>query len=286
MKNSKVLFKELADSVTLKQDKEEIDSTIYLLLNHCLGLTRTNILAEKSINITSAQELILKESIQRFNAQEPVQYIIGFADFFGRKFHVNPSVLIPRPETEELVFLALNFLKQNKTSAPKICDVGTGSGCIAITLAAEVKNASVIASDISEDALITAKRNCDLNEVHVNLLQHSILKQPLPYNFFNIIVSNPPYIAEREQETMEKHVLGFEPHLALFVPDDDPFVFYKAITSQAKDALILGGLLAVEINEQFGNDVSELFKSSGFLNVEVVKDIFGKDRFVKGVKPN
>lgn len=283
MKNSKVLFQEIVSAIT-EYDREEAEHIALLLVEHVLGLTRTQLLTEKVITITPDQQAILDDALQRLNKHEPVQYILKEADFLGRKFMVSPSVLIPRPETEELVLAVINYLQSKAIGAPKILDIGTGSGCIAITLACEITSSQVFASDISNDALHVARRNASAHHVTIDFLYHSILKQPLPYHFFDAIVSNPPYIAEKEQEAMSTHVLQHEPHLALFVPDDDPLIFYKAIAREAKTALREEGLLAVEINAQFGKEVASLFEQYEFVNVEIVKDISGKDRIVKGVK--
>ncbi|MBT1706034.1 peptide chain release factor N(5)-glutamine methyltransferase [Chryseosolibacter indicus] len=283
MKNSKALFQEIVNDIT-EYDREEAQYIALLLLEHVLGLTRTQLLAEKQIESTPGQEALLKEAVERLNRQEPIQYILKEASFFGRKFMVSPSVLIPRPETEELVLTAINHLKSKDVATPRILDIGTGSGCIAITLACEVSNAQLYASDISHEALAVAKENATTLGANIDFIYHSILKQPLPYAFFDVIVSNPPYITEMEQAEMSSHVLNHEPHLALFVPDDDPLIFYRAIAREAKTALRYEGLLAVEINWQFGKEVALLFEQNGFAKVEIVKDISGKDRIVKGVK--
>jgi release factor glutamine methyltransferase len=207
---------------------------------------------------------------------------LGEAHFFGRSFRVNPNVLIPRPETEELILTTKKYLanKQN----PKILDIGTGSGCIPVTLALEIKNSEIFATDISEAALKTASENASLLRANVNFIRHDILREKLPFTELDLIVSNPPYITEREKAGMEKNVLDHEPGIALFVPDENPLLFYNAIASKAFAALATGGLLLTEINELFGNETAKVFFENGFDQIEILKDINGKNRIVKGVR--
>jgi release factor glutamine methyltransferase len=283
MKNSKALFQELANLITIDESKDEIHSLVYLILEHHFSVSKTQILAENLIDSGNHDLDQVFETIKRVNNNEPIQYILGKTEFYGRQFEVNPSVLIPRPETEELIGIAKKYAN-NKKKSLSIVDIGTGSGCIPITLALEIPNANIFATDVSEQALITAKHNASDLNAQVSFALHDILKQNLVYTDVDIIVSNPPYITEKEKPAMNKNVLAYEPHLALFVSDADPLLFYKAIATKAKIALTIGGLLAVEINEQFGNEVAQLFDSTGFRNVEIVKDINGKDRFVTGLK--
>jgi release factor glutamine methyltransferase len=283
MKNSKVLFQELMSQISLTENKEEIQSLVYLIIEHEFSISRTDILAEKKINISAQQEITLKEIINRVNGHEPVQYILGEAEFFGRKFKVNPSVLIPRPETEELIGVIKSYVAKQKGSL-RILDIGAGSGCIPITLALEIKNVQVNSSDISKQALKTARQNAHELNAAVNFIYHDILNEDLPFDQIDIIVSNPPYITESEGLTMEKNVLNHEPHLALFVPDKDPLVFYREIAEKGTKVLTSGGLIAVEINERFGLEVASLLSARNYKDVEVIKDINGKDRIVKGLK--
>jgi len=288
MKNSKALFQYLVQQITLNEDPDEIHNMAYYILENLVGLSRTDILSERSIDSSFSEEKI-REVVKRINQHEPLHYILGEAYFFGRKFMVNPAVLIPRPETEELVQVILSEIKKQPTSSEadsdkiKILDIGTGSGCIPITLALEVPNASVFAVDISEDALQVAWQNSDLLSASVTFSKLDILKDEIPFQYLDVIVSNPPYIALSEKKDMRHNVVDYEPHLALFVEENDPLIFYKAITSKSKNVLKPGGLLAVEINERFGKETAELFELNNFQNVEIIKDLSGKERIVKGI---
>jgi release factor glutamine methyltransferase len=281
MTNSKTLFYDLRDNITLAESSDEIGSIIYLVLDHVAGLSQADILSEKKIELTAQMKKKLEGIIARLNVHEPVQYIIGETEFYGRKFSVNASVLIPRPETEELVRLVLTSLKHE---APRILDIGTGSGCIPITLTLELPNAVVSATDISEEAIAVATKNAKNLNASVNFFVHDILKDDLPFIDLDCIVSNPPYITEKEKVDMSQNVVDYEPHLALFVPDHDPLRFYAAIAHKSFRSLRQRGQLVVEINEQFGEQVAELFSKTGFEQVEIYKDLFGKDRMVKGLK--
>ncbi len=197
---------------------------------------------------------------------EPIQYIFGKTDFYGFEFLVNPSVLIPRPETEELVELIVHDYAKKSID---ILDVGTGSGCIAITLRRLLKKAQVSALDISPEALKIAKRNAGINRVQLTFYE------------FDVIVSNPPYVMEKEKAEMEKNVLDYEPSLALFVPDDNPLLFYNNIARFAEQKLKKKGYLYFEINAQMGEAVVNMLRMMEFKNVELIQDLSGKDRFVK-----
>jgi release factor glutamine methyltransferase len=275
MINSKTLFHQLLKSITLEEDQEEVKSILYLLFEKEFGLSRTQILAEKEIN---GDEKRFEKTIQRINNHEPIQYILGEAYFFGRNFSVNPSVLIPRPETELLVQL----IKDEALTSPSILDIGTGSGCIAVSLALEIPSATIHALDVSDKALSVAKENAKRLGASVNFLQLDILTQsPVPTNF-DVVVSNPPYVMESEKGWMNKNVLNYEPHLALFVTDNNPLQFYQIIAEKSKSVLKPNGKIFVEINQRFGKEVVELFKSFGYKS-EIIKDIEGKDRVVKAV---
>lgn len=217
-------------------------------------------------------------------AGKPLQYAVGLTYFSDMVLRVNPSVLIPRPETEELVSL---IVKENKINSPGILDVGTGSGCIALALAKHIANAKVTGIDISAAALSVAMENAVINKLSVNFLQVDILEPTALEAFcFDIVVSNPPYVTESEKEFMKRNVLDYEPHIALFVPDADPLRFYRAIALQSVRTLIHHGWLWFEINEAFGSDVVNLLKSIGFVHVELINDFRGKPRFVKAQKQN
>ncbi|KAB2866664.1 MAG: peptide chain release factor N(5)-glutamine methyltransferase [Bacteroidales bacterium] len=220
------------------------------------------------------------EILDELKKGNPVQYVIGEADFMDMVFEVNPSVLIPRPETEELVHW---IVSNNKDNSPKILDIGTGSGCIAISLAKYISNAKVSALDVSEKALSVAKRNAITNSVNVDFKNGDILElsefDGAPYD---IIVSNPPYVRELEKQLMNRNVKDFEPHLALFVSDNDPLLFYRTIAKKSKNWLSPNGQLYFEINEAFGNEIKDMLISIGFRDVEIRKDINGKDRMAFG----
>ena len=279
---AKTLFNYLISEITSVYEENEAKSIVYLLLEHYLNLSKTDILLDNFVN----QPFDFQDIIIRLKAQEPVQYIIGETEFYGRKFKVTPDTLIPRPETEELVQLVISSWQLAVGSVAQspisVLDLGTGSGCIAISLACELPNAQVYAYDISEKVLKIAKENANRNNVNVIFEQLDILNFP-PSSFppFSIIVSNPPYVMNAEKSEMEQNVLDYEPHLALFVEDSNPLIFYKSIAEFAFKNLIINGLCIVEINQAFGLETAELFWNQGFRYVEVVKDMFGKDRMVK-----
>jgi release factor glutamine methyltransferase len=277
MTNSKELFNDLLKRITLNEDKGEIQSIIYLILENKFGLSKTDVLSEKKIN--SVDPTLLNSIIYRLNQDEPVQYILGSANFFGRSFGVNSSVLIPRPETELLVEEIKNFTKSIKTPI-RILDIGTGSGCIAISLALEIRNSIVSAIDISVDALICAKQNAAALGANVNFIELDILNQELT-DQFDLIVSNPPYISAEEKKSMKPNVLAYEPHLALFAPLNDPLIFYRTIATKCKKNLTPNGSLWFEINEHFGEKVRNLLEDQGFKDVRILKDLDGKDRMIK-----
>lgn len=226
--------------------------------------------------------------VERLLHQEPVQYILGQADFHGLTFHVAPGVLIPRPETEELVDWVLEELGKLKNAT--VLDVGTGSGCIAVSLAKTCPGAKVSALDVSPAALEIAHANAQAIGVEVNMLCGDILhpdgNDVLSKSSWDIIVSNPPYICDSEAMEMSKNVLGFEPHEALFVPDDNPLLFYKAIADYSIRKLNPEGKLFVEINRAYADEVMMLFSDTGFVGVELKKDMYDNNRMVKCIKPS
>ncbi len=279
MKNSKTLFQDFLSRITLPESRDEIQSIAYLVFENIFGFSKTDVLIDKEI-VEPSQENKLEEIVQRINTHEPIQYILGEAAFYGRMFTVNPSVLIPRPETEELVRCVINFVHQTN-KAGKIIDVGTGSGCISVTLALELPGSEIFATDISASALQVASDNALKKGVQVQFLKHDILRTSLPVSA-DVIVSNPPYVTRSEQNTMSANV-KYEPELALFVDSENPLVFYKVLIEKAKESLRPNGLLAVEINERFGEEVLQLFRSHKFEHVQVLSDLYGKDRIVKGI---
>ena len=270
----------ISHSLSPIYSKEEIESITKLIFENVLGLTRLQVYLNQHETISATNLAQIKEIISRLSHFEPIQYILGETDFYGLKFIVNQAVLIPRPETEELVEWIVN---DYKNLGPKILDIGTGSGCIPVSLLKNLPNASVEAWDISNEALEVAKMNASLNQVDIGFLYADVLNSVFPEHqkSYDIIVSNPPYVTQSEQSQMLKNVTDYEPRLALFVPDSDPLVFYRLIADFALMRLKPDGNLYFEINERFGNEVVELLKSKGFSNVVLKKDINGKDRMVK-----
>jgi release factor glutamine methyltransferase len=273
--NSKIVYQHLIKNITINENVDEIRA-IALLLTEYLGASRSEILAEKEIAIDQEK---INALVARINQYEPIQYILGEAFFFGRKFNVNRSVLIPRPDTELLVQLIL----EEKITSPTILDIGTGSGCIPISLSLEIPTAHVHALDISEEALSIARANAKNLSVHVNFFQLNILHQTPSLSNLDVIVSNPPYVMHKEKSAMSKNVIDYEPHLALFVEDNDPLQFYKVIAERNKYLLKSNGSIFVEINPQFGKEVAALFQDQGF-KTEIIKDMEGKDRVVKAIR--
>lgn len=281
MINSKDLFRDLRKRITLVQEASETESILHRVLEEVSGITRSDIISQKAVSLTAWEISALDSIIDRINTSEPVQYILGKADFFGREFLVNTSVLIPRPETELLVE---EVLTHASNTSGKILDIGTGSGCIAVTLSRELPKADVYAFDISEEALQTARSNAARLNANVTFQQVDILKDEIMLRDLDCIVSNPPYVAVSERDSMHDNVLNYEPHLALFVPDNDPLIFYKVIATKGKEALKSGGRLVVEINERFGKEVCAVFAGAGFSNVRIIKDLQNKDRIVSAIK--
>jgi len=214
---------------------------------------------------------------------KPIQYILGETEFFGLNFSVNQSVLIPRPETEELVEL---ILKNHSGENLKILDIGTGSGCIAISLAKNMPSAKVYAIDISEDALSVAKENATRNQVEIQFFQQDILAE-LPDNIFNekldIIVSNPPYITPIEKYSIHDNVLKYEPHTALFVPQNNPLLFYERIADIGHSLLNKSGFLYFEINALYGKEICQMLQTKGYSNIKLYQDISGKNRMIEAI---
>jgi release factor glutamine methyltransferase len=280
MNNSKILFQDFIRQITLKERAEEISGMAYLVFEHLFGISKTDVLTERLIQASPSDVQRLAEIVERINHHEPLQYIVGDAEFFGRRFKVNSAVLIPRPETEELISEVKSILRDSAS----ILDIGTGSGCISITLALELRGSKVFATDVSDQALSLSEENNTRLGATVQFLKHDILHEEIPFSGLDVIVSNPPYIVFSEKEQMQPNVVNFEPHLALFVPENDPLIFYKKIASKAYAALKAGGLLCVEINERFGGEVAKLFLDSGFEEIKIIRDLSGKERIVRGKK--
>jgi release factor glutamine methyltransferase len=263
---------------------DEAGSLTRILFEEYCGLNRTDLVLRKQECISESELLLVYDAIKLLKQHHPVQYIIGKSEFYGLDFFVNPSVLIPRPETEELVAHILKEKIVSTTVNPlRILDMGTGSGCIAISLKLNIHNSDVTAIDISPDALKTAIENAKQNNADVNFVMVDMLNAHLMADLgsFDIIVSNPPYVRESEKKVMQPNVTDHEPSLALFVSDDDPLIFYRAIFSFAALHLLQHGVLLVEINENLGNETIALAEQSGSLTASLIKDINGKDRFVQ-----
>jgi release factor glutamine methyltransferase len=282
MKNSKEIFRDLQKQITLHEDSSEIKSILFLVLESVLGLSQSDIAADRPVLLSESQQKKLNAVISRINAEEPVQYILGSTYFYGRKFNVNPAVLIPRSETEILIEEVLKEI--DPFSPGTILDIGTGSGCIAITLAKELPAKRVLAIDVSEGALKTASDNAQQLGANVEFHKVNALTENLPAPQLDVLVSNPPYVTDSESHTMKKNVLDYEPHLALFVPDHDPFVFYSMIARKGYASLTETGKVFVEINERYGDEVSDIFKDAGFNTIRMVKDLQGKNRIVSASK--
>ena len=281
-------MKELIANISLTignvyKNNDELNAIVRAICCDILGISTTAYYLKEKISLTKEQQARLNDTINRLSQGEPLQYIEGKAPFYGMDFLVTPATLIPRPETTELVeWVVRDFAMQN----PRVLDLGTGSGCIAISLSTRLPQAKVEACDISIEALAVAKANNEQNSTTVEFFHHDILdfESPLPHSY-NILISNPPYIKQSEAKDMEEHVTEWEPHTALFVPDNDALYFYRAIAEIGQtDALQPGGSIYVEINQALGRETVELFESYGYKEVELRKDIYGNDRMVKGMK--
>ena len=325
-------YRELCQRLASVYDMDEARAVVRLLLGERFGLSMADILCDKVTELSADDRTELEKMMRRLENGEPVQYVLGYATFCGRRFRVTPDVLIPRPETEELCQWLISGVQEfgssgvqdgeergtrnedapspPRTPTPSILDIGTGSGCIAVTLAAEWPEAQVSAWDISEKALKIARENAERNGANVDFEQVDILNpfniQPSTLNIqhptpntqhptpntqhstpntqhptFNILISNPPYVCESEKAAMERNVLQHEPHLALFVPDDDPLRFYCAIAEFARHALKPNGWLFFEINPAYADDIVQMLQEMQFEQVTLKTDSFGKKRFLR-----
>ncbi len=262
--------------------KEEIDAFFYRICEQHLGLRRIDVSLKPETLITSETFEYLETITSRLLTYEPIQYILGTTSFFGLEFKVDANVLIPRPETEELVAWILKVANPNQSL--KILDIGTGSGCIAVSLAKHLPNAEVYALDVSPAALEIAQQNAEQNAVQLNCIEADVLEWSITELSFDIIVSNPPYVRESEKKLMAPNVLEHEPHLALFVKNNHPLVFYKAIVELSKQVLKKDGLLYFEINEYLGDETKALFSSDDFDDLQLNTDIFAKNRMMRASK--
>lgn len=273
------LFDHIREKLSVRYEPSECESISFLIFEHILGYSRLQVHLKKDETIPDAKVTEIEEILNRLVEGEPIQHILGKADFYGLRFNVNPHVLIPRQETEELVDWIIN---ENKLAAPEILDIGTGSGCIPVSLAKNIPDAEVSAYDISAEAISIANQNAKNNAVSIRTRQVDILQWEAVSidKTFDIIVSNPPYVKEEEKKLMQEHVVSHEPHLALFVSNDDPLIFYRRIAEFAQQHLSPEGTLYFEINEALGHETVSLLQENGFNNVTLRKDINGKDRMI------
>ncbi len=270
-------------------DEKEIESFFYIILESFHRKKRIDLALNPDMEMDALQLLRWESTLAELKKEKPIQYIVGETAFYGLSFLVNENTLIPRPETEELVELVLNNI-QHPTSNIQLLDIGTGSGCIAISLSKNLPNARVSAIDVSEKALATAQNNAEINKVSINFIQADILKiddlKNLPASNFqlptqyDVIVSNPPYVRNLEKAEIKPNVLEYEPHLALFVDDNDALLFYRKIAELAMKNLTENGKLYFEINQYLGKETVELLERLGFKNIELKKDIYGNDRMI------
>ena len=279
-------LKELLQHFTIQlQDiygTAEVSSIFYITADHISGFSRSDTILKGSALLSGEQEAPYLKVLEALKAGKPIQYILGETVFYGLPFKVSPAVLIPRPETEELVewVIESNSLADVTGSSLRIIDIGTGSGCIAISLKKNLPLSQVFALDISEDAIDISVANSSLNQVDINFIKADI-REFTTKQKFDVIVSNPPYITEKEEEEMHGNVLDHEPHLALFVPNEKPLMFYEAIADFAWVSLSDMGLLFFEINEHYAKETMEMLAAKSFINIELRKDMQGKDRMIK-----
>jgi release factor glutamine methyltransferase len=266
------------DELKIQFGENEALQMLNMLILHFFGLSRSQLAINSDFRLSESEMLSLHNAVKELKTNKPVQYVIGEAEFYGMPFFVNESALIPRPETEELVDL---IVKNEKQSGLKVLDIGTGSGCIAISLANTLFEPEVFAMDISVDALKLAIKNSEINGTEIVFFNEDILNPGKNADVkFDVIVSNPPYVTVSEKKLMQPNVLDFEPHLALFVEDNNPLIFYNAIVEFAKIQLKNKGKLYLEINEKLGQQTSELLKKNSFYNIKIIPDINGKNRII------
>ena len=259
----------------------EVSALTRIIATELLGASQMAFYLKDEITLTAEQQTLLDNAIERLKKQEPIQYILGYSDFCGLRFKVTPATLIPRPETSELV----EWIMSESTGNGNILDIGTGSGCIAVSLAHRLPQSEITAWDISTDALAVAAENSKANGCAVAFEEVDILEYRPTGKQFDIIVSNPPYIKENEKEAMHANVLDWEPHTALFVPDSDPLLFYRTIAEKGMQILKPGGRLYFEINRDHGKETMEMLAALGYANIELRKDFAENDRMIRAVKP-
>ena len=279
LSNAKTIFKELSDQLESVYEPEEAKNIAYLILEEVTTLDKTDILIEKSYQLSGEPKEKISNIVERLLLHEPIQYILGKTTFYGFELSVNEYVLIPRQETEELV----DWMIKSNHQAKNILDIGAGSGCIPIALAKHYPSSRIHAWDVSEEALEVAQKNADDLEVKVYFQLVDVLDQ-VPDEEFELIVSNPPYVLEEEKAEMQSNVLDHEPGTALFVPNQDPLLFYRTICEMTVSHLNSSGWLYFEINEKYGQEVVTLMRRFNFHEIEIRQDLNGKDRMVRGQK--
>ena len=283
LKEFKLFFNEALSAI---YPKTEIDSFFFILMEKKLKLQRIDTVLKSDFLITEKNLIDLKNIVKRLQKEEPIQYIIGNTEFYGLPFLVDKNTLIPRTETEELVAWVLDEIKvftNNKITELSILDIGTGTGCIPISLAKNLTSLNISAIDISPEALLIARQNAILNKVTIEFIELDILNaESLPQEY-DVIISNPPYVRELEKKEIKNNVLENEPHLALFVADENPLIFYNKIADLAKKQLSENGMLFFEINQYLGKETINMLVKKGFKNIQLKKDLFGNDRMIKCV---
>jgi release factor glutamine methyltransferase len=288
METIKEVFINFKQQLTPLYTPQETEALTLMVLTEITGSSKAVIKAFPEQELTLTQQEEANTILTQLKTGKPLQYILGYTEFYGLKFLVNPAVLIPRPETEELVEWAISSwpltVGSSQFAVGNILDIGTGSGCIAVSLKKNLANVTVSAMDISQEALITAKENAQLNEVDVNFIEADILNFEIDIPKSKIIISNPPYVTLVDKQQMHTNVTDFEPHTALFVPEDDPLLFYRAIADFALGNLIDNGLLFFEINESLGRETAKILKNKGFKNIELRQDMNGRDRMIRAEK--
>jgi len=285
LKDLKQIFHKELDAI---YGEDEVRSFFFMLTENYFNVSRLDLAMQPNLALTTSEHPKIMEALSLLKTEFPIQYILKETEFYGFPFKVTKSTLIPRPETEELVTWVSETIKGLEVSNNKLnlLDIGTGSGCIAISLAKILPGLKVVALDVSKEALVVAKENAVINKVDVQFVQANILEthSGLFPETLDVIVSNPPYVRELEKKEMKPNVLNNEPHLALFVDDDNALQFYKAIIEFAKMHLKDNGFLFFEINEYLGQEMKALLQENNFTDIELRKDIFGRDRMIKGVK--
>ncbi|MDB5158200.1 MAG: prmC [Mucilaginibacter sp.] len=286
MKTIKDVFTTFKQGLAGIYDAQETEAITLMVLTEILKSSKATIKAFPENELTLTQQEGMDSILTQLKTGKPLQYALGYAEFYGLKFMVTPATLIPRPETEELVEWLIKSVSSRQWAVSNVLDIGTGSGCIAISLKKNLPATQVSAIDISPEALNIAKENALLNDVKVSFIQADILnlKSEIEISKFEIIVSNPPYVTLDDKKQMHTNVTDFEPHTALFVPEDDPLLFYRAIADFALTNLSENGLLFFEINESLGKETMELLADKGFKDIELRQDLSGRDRMIRAEK--